>query len=707
MPNDRKFDLRAEIGHVLLIDIVGYSKLLINEQSELLQDLKEIVRQTEQFRRAEAAGALIRLPTGDGMALVFRENPEPPAQCALEISQAANEHPVVKLRMVIHSGPVSYVADVNERANIAGAGINIAQRIMDCGDAGHILVSKRVAEDLASYRHWEPHLHDLGEVEVKHGKKIGVVNLYTGELGNPVLPEKCSRQKEAATAVAGATQARRRRMIALLAGALCLTIALAIGWALFPRTARQKLTAAPIAIPEKRIAVLPFKPLLPENRDQVLELGMADTLITKLSNSREIIVSSLPSVRKYSGLEQDSLAAGRELQVNSVLEGNVQKVGDHIRVTARLISVKDGASLWAATFDEKFTDVFAVQDAISQKVADALALQLSGEEKRRLTKRYTENLEAYRLYLTGRYHLAKLIPPEIRKSIEFFQKAIELDPNYALAWFGLAEANRSLAVSSDVPSKDSLPQAKAAAVKALEIDDSMAEAHASLSFSLIWYDWDWVGGEEHARRAIALNPNSALAHFAHASVLSYLGRHDEAIAEGARATQLEPLNLLFSAIDAMFLHHARRHDEAYAQLQKTLEIDSNFWITHLMLGKVLIQQRKYAEAIAEFTKARELSHGHSDTIASIGYVAALTGDVAKARSVLDELQAVSSQHYVPPTTVALVYNGLGDHPEALSQLEKACEQRDVRLTLLKGDPNWDSFRSDPRFISIIKRIGLE
>ena len=291
--------------------------------------------------------------------------------------------------------------------------------------------------------------------------------------------------------------------------------------------------------------------------------------------------------------------------------------------------------------------------------------------------------------------------------MEFFQKAIDLDPNYALAYFGLAEANRSLAISSDVASQHCLPQAKAAAMKALEIDDSLAEAHASLSFILIWYDWDWVGAEKHAKRAVELNPNSALAHFAQAHVLSDQGRHEEAIIEGARATQLEPLNLLYSAIDGMFLHHARRDDEAYVQLQKTLEIDSNFWITHLMLGKVFIQQRKYAEAIAEFTRAQELSHGNSDAIASIGYVAALTGDVAKARSVLDELEAVSSQHYVPPTTVALVHNGLGHQDEALSQLEKACEQRDVRLTLLKVDPNWDSFRSNPRFASILKRIGLQ
>ena len=216
---------------------------------------------------------------------------------------------------------------------------------------------------------------------------------------------------------------------------------------------------------------------------------MADSLITKLSNSRQVIVRSLASVRKYGGLDQDSIAAGRELQADSVLEGNVQKSGDHIRVTARLINVADGASLWAGTFDEKMTDVFAVQDAISQKVADALALRLSGEEKERLTRRYTDNVEAYQLYLTGRYHWAKLTPPDIRKAIEFFQKAIELDPKYALAYFGLAEANRSLSINADVPSKDCLPQAKAAAIKALEIDDSLAEAHAGERAIARLYYW--------------------------------------------------------------------------------------------------------------------------------------------------------------------------------------------------------------------------
>jgi eukaryotic-like serine/threonine-protein kinase len=455
------------------------------------------------------------------------------------------------------------------------------------------------------------------------------------------------------------------------------------------------------------IAVLPFKPLTAEDRDQVLEMGMADTLITKLSSSRAIIIPSMGSVRKYVGSQQDPLAAGRELQVGSVLEGNVQRSGDRIRVSARLISVPDGASLWAGTFDEKFTDVFSVEDAIAQKVADALALRLTGEEQQRLTKRYTENVEAYQLYLTGRYHWARLIPQEIRTGIGFFRQAIEKDPNYALAYFGLAEANRSLAITSDVPSKDSLPQAKAAAMKALEIDDSLAEAHASLSFSLIWYDWDWRGGEREAERAIALNPNSAMAHFARAHALSDLGRHDEAIAEQARAIELEPVFLLLNALQGMFLYHARREDQATVQLEKTLQIDPNFWIAHLMLGKVYAQQRKYPEALAEFTKAKDFSHGNSEAIGSIGYVAGLAGDKAKALAVLDELKVRSAQSYIPPCNIALVYNGLGDNDEALRSLEKAVDQRDVRLTLLKVDPRWDSFRSNPQFIAILKRIGLQ
>jgi TolB-like protein/class 3 adenylate cyclase/Flp pilus assembly protein TadD len=700
-----KSDLRLEIAHVLFVDIVGYSRHLIDEQHELLQNLNQIVRNTEAFRQAEILGKLIRVPTGDGVALVFSTTPETPVQCALEISRALRSHSELQVRMGIHSGPVTGIMDVNDRSNIAGAGVNVAQRVMDCGDAGHILLSKRVAEDLEQYRQWRPYLHELGECEVKHGARVSLVNLYSDEVGNAAIPEKLKKERET-TAVAPFINPAKLRKLGLLAGAILATIALAFVFrAFFQRQSQEERYGS--ASREKRIAVLPFKPLVPENRDQVLELGMADSLIAKLSNIREIVVRSLNSVRKYGALDQDPLAAGRELEVNSVLEGNVQKSSDRIKVSARLISVADGSSLWSDTFEEKFTDVFDVQDAISQKVADALALRLSGQEKSRLTKRYTENSEAYQLYLTGRYHWSKATPPDIRKGIGFFQQAIELDPEYALAYAGLAAANRALAMNADVPAKDCLPQAKAAALKAIQLDDSLAEAHSALSFGLIWYDWDWTTAEKEAKRAVALDPNSGMAHFAYAHILSDQGHHSEAIAEIARARELDPVFLLFRALEGMMLHHAGRDDEALTRLQKTVELDSSFWATHLFLGKVYTQQRKYPEAIAEFTKARQLSGGSSEAIGSIGYVAALAGDKEKAYAVLEELKTLSSERYIPPSNVGLVYNALGNESEALSALEKACDERDPRVTLLKVDPRWDSLRDNPRFVAILKRIGLQ
>jgi len=700
-----KSDLRLEIAHVLFIDIVGYSKRLIDEQHELLQDLNQIVRNTEAFRRAETSGKLIRVPTGDGVALVFLTTPDAPVQCALEIGRALRSHSELQVRMGIHSGPVSGIVDVNDRSNIAGGGINVAQRVMDCGDAGHILLSKRVAEDLEQYRQWRPYLHELGECEVKHGARVSLVNLYGDEVGNPAIPEKLKKERETSAAAPSIKPAKLRKP-ALLTGAILVTTALVIGFWASSHRHSQKM-ANVLTSPEKRIAVLPFKPLVPENRDQVLEMGMADSLIAKLSNIREIVVRSLNSVRKYSGLDQDPLAAGRELEVNSVLEGNVQKSSDRIRVSARLINVADGSSLWANTFDEKFTDVFAVQDAISQKVANALALRLSGEENKRLTRRYTENVEAYQLYLTGRYHWNKLTPPEITKSIGFFKKAIDLDPTYALAYFGLADAYRSLAPTSEVPSKDTLPQAQAAATKALELDETLAEPHATLAFIHTWYDWDWSAAEREAKRAIELNPNWSFGHIAYAQMLSVTGRSQEAIAEGARAVELDPLSLIINALNGYHLHLARRDDEAIARLKKTLELDSGFWIAHQFLGMAYIEKKMYPEAIAEFNQAVKLSGGNSEPLALNGYVSVLSGDAAKGRAVLEELKSLESQRYLPPSNLALLSYVLGEKDEAFSWLEKAYQDRDIRLCRLKVDSKWDSMRSEPRFVEILKRLGLQ
>lgn len=456
----------------------------------------------------------------------------------------------------------------------------------------------------------------------------------------------------------------------------------------------------------RTIAVLPFKPLVAEHRDEALEMGVADTLIARLSHNREIIVRPISSVRRYGGLEQDPQTAGRELGVAAVLEGSIQKWGDRIRVNARLLRVADGASLWTGTFDEKMTGVFTVQDAIAEKVTGALALRLSDEDKQRLTKRSTENIEAYQLYLLGRYHWSQLTPSEIRKGISYFQQAIVLDPAYALAYGGLTEAYRSLPMTSDVPSEQAVPQAKAAAAKALELDESLGEVHATLGIVKIWYDWDWTGAEYECQRAVALNPNSGDAHRACALLRFYTGRFTEAVAAIKRAREFDPLSPINNALEGMVLLYAGQDSEAISSLQRTLELAPNFWVAYLTLGKVYLHQKRYPEALATFSKAREFSGDNTEAISLIGYTWAVSGNRAQAQTTLAELKTIATQRYVPPYNLAILHNGLGEKDEALVWLEKAYAERDVRLTFIKVEPKWDAWRTTPRFIEILNRIGL-
>src|SRR5947209_3806760 len=446
----------------------------------------------------------------------------------------------------------------------------------------------------------------------------------------------------------------------------------------------------------RNLAVLPFTPLVAENRDAALELGMADALIAGLGGGG-IVVRPVNSVRKYVELDQDPLTAGRELGVESVLEGSIQRWGDHLRVTVRLVNVSDGASLWAGTFDEKFTNIFAVQDAIAEKVAGALAPQLGSEEKKRLTKRQTLNAEAYELYVRGRYHALKATPPEIQTAISYFQQAIALDPDYALAYVGLADAYRSFPLNSDMPPDEFFPRAKAALQKAVAIDDTLAEAHAVLGFTIFWYDWDWGAAEDQYRRALELDPNSADAHLAYAHLLSNTGRHTEALAEVKRARELDPLNLRTNALEGQFLNHAGRTDEALARLQKTFELDPNYLLAHLFAWSVYIEKGMYVEAVAEARRARELNDLSAQPGAYLGYALAKSGERREALAELEGLLELSTKRYVPPYLIALVYNGLGERDEALGWLGRGFEQRDPKMVFLMVEPKWNNLRDDQRF----------
>jgi DNA-binding winged helix-turn-helix (wHTH) protein/Flp pilus assembly protein TadD len=456
----------------------------------------------------------------------------------------------------------------------------------------------------------------------------------------------------------------------------------------------------------RTLAVLPFKPLVAEHRDEVLEMGMADTLIARLSSSRAMIVCPLGSVRRYNGLEQDPVLAARELAVDSVLDGSIQRDGTRIRVTVRLLRVADGTSLWVQKFDQEFTDVFDVQDTIAEKVVAALALRLDYDERRKLTQRYTENVDAYHQYLLGRHHISKLTRPGIRKSIVFFQQAIDIDPTYGLAYAWVAEAYRRLPITSDVAPLDAFPKAKAAALKALEIDPTLADAHTALAFARFWFDWDWAGAELEIERAIELSPNSGEVHHGYAVLLSILSRHDEAVAEGQRAAELDPLSLIINANLGVFLHFAGRNSDARAQIARTFEIDQNFWVAHLVDGKLHVAAHDYREAIAAFEKAKAFSGGNSETISMIGYALALAGESEEANAVLQELKMLAEQRHVPSNSMAVIHAALGENDRAFAYLDSAYKEHDVRLSFLRADPKWSVLRSDTRFEEMLRRIGL-
>jgi serine/threonine-protein kinase len=462
-----------------------------------------------------------------------------------------------------------------------------------------------------------------------------------------------------------------------------------------------------VDLPIKTVAVLPFKPLVLENRNEALELGMADTLINKISSSEEIIVRPLGSVRRFNKLEQDVLQAGRELGVDSVLEGTIQTSGERIRIAARLVRTGDGKQLWTETFDENFTDIFAVQDSISQKVLAALTLKLSGEAQKRLTKHDTENVEAYQLYMKGRFHASRLILPEAKKGIEYFNQAIALDPNYALAYVGIAQAYTGFSLSGDVPANDAMPKAKTAALRAIELDANLPESQVAVGFLAFWYDWNWSEAEKKYQRALELDPNNASAHYFFAHLNSNLGRHAEALTMAKRARELDPLSLLTNSVEGQFLFYAGRGDEAIARYNKTLEIEPNFWIAHNGLGRVYIRQKRYDEAIAALTKAKEFSGASTEPVTQLGYALAKSGRRDETRATLEELKAFAAENFVPAYNFAMIYNGLDEKEEALNYLEKSFQEREAQMAFIKIDTRWDWLRAEPRFVEIIKQMNFE
>ena len=488
----------------------------------------------------------------------------------------------------------------------------------------------------------------------------------------------------------------KRHKLALLCG-LLIVAAAAISLTMYLRGRNTTNTI-------DSIAVLPFVNASENAELEYLSDGMTESLINSLNKLPNLSVKARNSVFRYKGKDVDAQQVASQLSVQAVLIGRVAQRGNDLTLSWSLVDGRNGNQLWGEQYNRKLSDLLALQSEIARDVSTKLRARLSGEDQRMLAKNYTANTEAYQLYLLGRHHALKRTLPETQKAISYFQKAIALDPSYALAYAGLADAYFS-ALAADLPPNEFLPQARAAAQKAIELDDTLAAGHAELGFIAFW-DWDWGTSENELKRALKLDPDSADAHLFYAHLLSNTGRHAEALTEAKHAKELDPLNIRINALEGQFLVCAGQIDEAVSRLQKTLELDQSFWFAHLWASNAYIEKGMFAEATAEARKAKELSSGSTLPDALLAYALAKLGQRSKAEQVLEELLKSSKERYIPPYHIALVYNGLGMRDETIAWLERGYNEREPKMVFLKVEPKWNNLRNDPRFIDLLRRVGF-
>jgi TolB-like protein/Flp pilus assembly protein TadD len=657
-------ETKIEIAHVLMMDVVAYSSLLITEQTCVLEELARTVKSAPRFQRAEAAGKLIRIPTGDGMLLVFFDDAQAPIECAIEVARALRSVPQLQLRMGINSGPVNQIVDVNERVNVAGAGVDMAQRVMDCGDAGHILLSKRVADDLAPFPRWNSHLHEVGECEVKHGRRLSLVNFYTDEVGNPQAPRKCTQN-----------------------------------------------AAGPLPANKKSIAVLPFDNLSPDPENAYFADGIQEEILTRLCKIRELKVVSRTSTQSYRGATTNVRAIAQQLGVAHVVEGSVRKAGDQVRVHVQLISAADEVHLWAERYDRKLTDIFAVETEIAGNIAEALQARLTGAEQQAIASRPTDNAEAHQLYLKGLYYWNKFFAPNFDKSREYFECAIELDPNYALAYAGLSVYYAFAAANGLMDAEVGWPPAIAAVEKALSLDPNLAEAYNPLAAVKLYHDRDWPAAERAFRRGIELNPNFGEIHQHYALCLMSFNRREEALAQMASGLEFEPLSPRFHVNWARYLFFTRDYDSAINQFRTTIELDPNYALPHEWLGYTYEQKGMQREAVAEWAKGLTLS-GRTGEAALLERVYGQDGFAAAvrawARKTLEQLDDARSRgQFVSPGAYIVAYVRLGEEERAVCAVEQAFPERSRIVLEVSIDPRLDPLRGNRRFAELMASLPAE
>jgi len=723
MSAEIKKEIQLEIAHVLFIDIVDYSKLSINEQHATVDRLTQIVKATEQFQKAEASDHLIKIATGDGMALVFYTSPEAPVRCAVELSRAAKDHPRLRLRMGIHSGPVSGLVDVTDRANLAGAGLNIAQRVMNCGDAGHILLTRHVAEDLFEFEEWRPLLHDFGACEVKHGTEVSIVNLCGNDFGNPELPATFRLIKQ---------RRGRRRSIVIAAALIAGVVFIACGiW-----FSRARMGSS-LGAPEKSVAVLPFENLSEDKTNAYFATGIQNEILTRLAKIAALKVISHTSTQQYSSRPGNLPEIARQLGVANILEGSVQKAADQVHINVQLIRAATDEHLWAESYDRKLENIFGIEAEVAASVAEALNAKLTGAEQSALQQKPTSNPDAYDAYLCG---LAYSLRPgvyesDILNAIKYFGQAVKLDPKFAVAWGWLARENAwgyFYQIGDDFPALREA--AKNAVGKVIELQPNLGEAHLAEGYFHLYcernYDlaitslekarqlapansqvlealafvWrrkgEWQRSLDFYQQAKALDPRDVQLLGTEASLHWGLRQYPAALKLGDRILEISPGNSVALAIQAS-AYQAEGNLPAAATLlsQLHLEPDSEDFALQIQQWTY---ERRYADAVAVLKTAIERPNRPLRNSQKANYNRALallqqfTGDADGARVTWQRLvteweEFSRSQEVDWALMLAFAYAALGDKTKAFTTLDHA-----EALARADGDPLMLNFFDENR-----------
>jgi len=699
MAREAEGDRKIQIGHVLVMEIVDYSRLHRKNRTRRIADLTQIVGATDCVRQADAQGKLLRAPTPNGMELVFFSDLEAPIKCAMEISSALASHRKIRLRMGIHSGPVNQRVDSNAPSHAGGEGIDMARRVMRCGDPGHILLSRRLAYDLVSLApQWNAHLYELDQCDVEDGQPISLVNLYTNEIGNPQLPAKMTRAREKA--------ARKTKEVIGLPGWLARAIMIIFLSAIvarifvFERRGGGAGSASPLSsAPVKSIAVLPFTDLS-IGRDQGYFCdGLTEEIRNALAEVKGLLVIGRTSSTSFRGDNIDPNEVARRLNVTHLLEGRVLREGTGVRVAVELINRHSYSPIWSETLEAQLQEGTAISYEITRAIVTALGIDATATPQAHPLR----NVAAYDLYLQGLFFSDKSSEENLRTSLDFFRRALEKDPNFSPAWTGIAKDWLALA-SSFVNPRDAYPQAQIAVRKALVTDARDAEAHAYLGETRRVLSYDLETSEVELKRAVEINPNSVVAHLFMAYLRRAQGNSDAELTEIREAVRLDPLSPVIANSEVNAFVANDRLEEAFASIKRSLEIDPNYAFFEPELALVYREQGNLNQALDIYLR---LENTRGQPLAGLAITYARLGKKEEAGHVLDQLLKITNSQYFPADQIASVYVALDKKDEAFRWLERAIQEHSPQIHEIALAREFRALHSDPRFAELLRRIGLD